>query len=1210
MGSARKFFTAAVTWLLLLSSGEILRSVSDSGERAGGTSPAREWQIATKLNFSSQIRLHPHVLLMITVQWSGESRSLMKELAHFVTDKQELGYLKLMVIYKNSEKMLADVLGASEGITLLYYHHSTSYKYQGQLRTQNILSSIYHIMSLQTDEVPLKSLRTKEDLDNFFQSTDKVVLLLEFCGWSTKLKNRKTDEDDEITTYVGGSPEKGFLDENLTREGGKREINLLEDQKGKKIEEVTYGIQSGLDVPPPLGRFTLANQSDSQGTEYRNASKEMLCTEEEFHQFKSFFSNFTKIAREHFLPPERQRFGLISDRSLLPFLGVDNPQTWLVTLQFSGCPNCSMVLQEGDDLTTILQMDNPLVTELHVDGRSLDSTFSANRPSVILFIDRSSDSSKVRGDCKFALQVLRKYASGNQLSYKVAWGPERPQHSFKKVSLKTQSHIISDQSGHQTTEDSLAHKILKFNDNMAIMIMNDGESISLDTHAETRGNIYDMLAHLLQRKKPGFGAKEKKISLVAKEAGFQLLSDDFEVQITDSPSLAENDPSNNIDGVVMSPEEREEPNINNAVDKDILVGAKVIAALDDEKKPQHTDIETCLQQDQKRIIFSESATTDDESRVEVGPFTSTQISENNGNCNQEDSQPFTCSAEDSAEKGSPSKESSIEKRRIDQTDSSSKKTSYTEAKQTLAHVFPREALVEDEAGELVSVIKPSRLDDWHSQQIPFKGSFFFSDGGYQLLQSLTGGMKVPSLVILDPVLQKHYVFSEETDINYFSLVSFMENFLNGSLTPYQRSALPILSSRGTPRPPFVNLDFHEVDYIPRVTVNTFCELIVGYKPCQMRYDVQFSHILSFTPVWKKDVLVLFSTASCGFCQRLELIVREVHRAFKNLSALLKSNSKKTDSMHIQDETKDTMINGPPSVFLMDCMLNDCGSLMKSMGKKEVYPALMLFPAENKSAITYGGDASVVNIIEFLVSHGRNSHYLVRHKVPMESSITDLGILWTHSWVGSKRPAAFYDSSSVEHEEATSAKHYNELITAAKVDNHPPISSHASTYSCLEGHILITGSVLTATDKLLNAVPFDNSKILILTADENQGFQGLIMNKRISWDVIREIDKDIEPLKQAPLSYGGPVRVHGQPLVSLTRKATKGYKKVSTSTYYGDPVATSLTIEGIKSGAESYSDYWFFLGYCSWYWNQLFNELAEGAWYLSEPSVGDVDWPDR
>lgn len=48
-------------------------------------------------------------------------------------------------------------------------------------------------------------------------------------------------------------------------------------------------------------------------------------------------------------------------------------------------------------------------------------------------------------------------------------------------------------------------------------------------------------------------------------------------------------------------------------------------------------------------------------------------------------------------------------------------------------------------------------------------------------------------------------------------------------------------------------------------------------------------------------------------------------------------------------------------------------------QKEVYPALLLFPAENKTAITFEGYMSVANIIDFLLSHGRNSQYLTRRK---------------------------------------------------------------------------------------------------------------------------------------------------------------------------------------------------------------------------------------
>ncbi|PON63607.1 Thioredoxin-like fold containing protein [Trema orientale] len=148
-----------------------------------------EWQLLTRLNFSSQIRLYPHILLMVTLPWSGESRSLMKEVSSLVTNQQEwFTSLKLMVMYINTEKMLADAIGAMvDEITILYYHNSVSYKYRGRLRAQNILFSIHPYVLVSPGEIPLKSLSTPAELKTFLDSTDRAVLLLEFCGWTPKL---------------------------------------------------------------------------------------------------------------------------------------------------------------------------------------------------------------------------------------------------------------------------------------------------------------------------------------------------------------------------------------------------------------------------------------------------------------------------------------------------------------------------------------------------------------------------------------------------------------------------------------------------------------------------------------------------------------------------------------------------------------------------------------------------------------------------------------------------------------------------------------------------------------------------------------------------------------------------------------------------------------------------------------------------------------
>lgn len=112
----------------------------------------------------------------------------MKGLAHAVsTDEMGLGTLKLMVLYKNVERMLADALGAADGITVIYNHNSLSYRYRGRLRVQNILVSVHYVMSLSPDEQHLKSVTTAEELREFLHSTDKAVLLFEFCGWTPSL---------------------------------------------------------------------------------------------------------------------------------------------------------------------------------------------------------------------------------------------------------------------------------------------------------------------------------------------------------------------------------------------------------------------------------------------------------------------------------------------------------------------------------------------------------------------------------------------------------------------------------------------------------------------------------------------------------------------------------------------------------------------------------------------------------------------------------------------------------------------------------------------------------------------------------------------------------------------------------------------------------------------------------------------------------------
>lgn len=101
-----------------------------------------------------------------------------------------------MFMFRNMEKTLADAIIASappneeEEITILFYLHSVSYKYRGPFRALNILSSLLPYISNSNssfNQPQLPLLNTPDHLNSFLASTDKALLLLEFCGWTPKL---------------------------------------------------------------------------------------------------------------------------------------------------------------------------------------------------------------------------------------------------------------------------------------------------------------------------------------------------------------------------------------------------------------------------------------------------------------------------------------------------------------------------------------------------------------------------------------------------------------------------------------------------------------------------------------------------------------------------------------------------------------------------------------------------------------------------------------------------------------------------------------------------------------------------------------------------------------------------------------------------------------------------------------------------------------
>ncbi|KAL3510145.1 hypothetical protein ACH5RR_029546 [Cinchona calisaya] len=771
--------------LLLLLLYHSIRTVHSaaSGDN-GGRRKAVEWQILTKINYSSEIHRHPNLLLMITVPWCGESRSLGRELANVVTTEQErFGTLKLTLLYRNSERMLANALGASEGITIIYIHHSLSYKYGGRLRVQNILSSVHHVMSLLPEQLPLKLLRTPHELMNFLGSTDKALLLLDFCGWTPRLLAKGVSEETNGT---------------LTQEESQQVEGMQDLKMSCSVENEFYHFPW----------FTEHNlESDGILSEADNITHRdgFSCNSDELQRLKSFLPKFMKVARDFFLPPERLGFGLVAERSLLSELDIEaSAAPWLMKLYAAGCPICSKVVTEGDDLKMVLQTQESVITELTEDAYDVP-TLPANRASILLFIDRSSDSLSIRKESKEALDAFRQLALHHHISNHTS------RESNTEVNSSHETYQVFSTS--RTPRFELFPELQKLNmkDKMSVTIMNDRKQISVEKFiSDLQGSsLHEILENLLKQK------KELKLSSLAKDAGFQLLSEDFEI--------------------------------------------KAAGALPAQPKLQSNQVLEFSQKDDLEGTFDQ-----DKDLKPQSPVTFKQ------EIDEESKLTDAASSQAVHEKDPTGK---------------SKESSAIQFHTTKGVGYAQDRTSEEE-----------RLAGVHDQmqQKEFRGSFFFCDGHFRLLKAFTASSsKVPSVVIIDPIKQKHFILPETAALSYSLISDFLDGFLNGSLPSYQQSETVVHRTREAPVPPFVNLDFHEAESIPRVTAHTFSELVLGNQSDSKHNG---------NP-WDRDVLILLSNSWCGICQRMEMVVREVFRAINGYEKVLKNGSSSKNSLLTKGERR-------------------------------------------------------------------------------------------------------------------------------------------------------------------------------------------------------------------------------------------------------------------------------------------------------------------
>lgn len=1295
----------------------VVNGSADAEEESGsGFEPI--WQLLTRKNFSTQIRQHEFALLMVTYPWSGESRALRNDLVQLMKYMHaQFQRLRLMLIYRNVEKMLGDILVGDKAVNLVFYRDAVPFKYTGKLSAQTVLASVWHAMSIPSGDLPFKQLNTLEDLEFFVQSTDNAVLLFDICGWvpnilaadnkntrfSTTTKTNHTNLNQEEGLERDGSVAKKSTvgsqlepksDNNIESVGMnlKRDKNTKTSPKSPLVKTENHGFVSEQEICETsegssatlwkdglhwvsCGNDTIGTETNTtvvtnwQGSDHSSSHALFYgssCTQEEYNYFKVLYTNLSRIARDNMLPPERQRFGLLSNRTVISALSIDAQQKSLLMLQFPDCPNCSKTFDRGDDLEEFVLTPHPLVTELQGEGYKLVPPLTTETASLILFIDRTSLSERLRQRSKAALQEVRQVAFHYLLSY---LSDKRKITGEDKILPKTYS---SRKDGKKTHSPLSKHVQMQVQSPELLKWLNSEESKVFQVktaeggiqivHRKIDGSLVSsrdqILDYFLKQDNSGSQLSQDKLGRLAKKAGLQLLSGEFpldKVQVSHIPetisSLIEK-ASGQTEGFKESvskesleTEEQHQKlgdimdnfythsrtskhitdNGNEKQDSGIVVDDMILDPEDYDVKHEHSTTQECPARpwnEQCKNALSTNECMDNDSNQGCR----TERVEDSGD--QVKHLKESLSQETVAEDYVSQKLDVYDQKRI------LPESGNGEQNQDSTIAYAEEMALFEKKGEDFD-----KLDDQEDQNYGTRISFFYSEGGDQLRTILSSGASVPSVVLVDPVKQSHYLFPKDIPITYSSLLDFINSVLNGTVKAYKLSEAFPPSPREPPRPPFVNRDFHEIDSIPRVTVGTFSRLVIGLEDCNETIETSCASSHHPGAAWGKDALVLFSNGWCGFCKRSELVVREVHRFFercrnsmyvegeitpnssaRDMSSLSADTNREQSTADVSkgkvtkgDHLKHEPTNEFPSVFQIDCTLNDCSSLLKSSNQeqKELYPALLLFPGGKKDdPIGYEGDISVNDVIEFLASYGSVSNHLY--------SLT--GALWNKMQQsrGSLNACAPWTLSSIPiqieaplHMQRTGPEH---LLPISEQYGSNQFQEESNRRFSLQKEIQrpTVGSVLVASKNLHGVYPFENSIIIIVKADFNEGFQGLIVNKPLPWDDLPKIYMLLEPfLRPTPIYLGGPIIFTDKPFLSLTRIADlEGFLEVLPGIYYGDPKVTEKIIMMIRVGKVQAHDFCIFLGFTNWGWQQLFDEVAEQAWHFDTYREDVVRWPSQ
>ncbi|KAI5071041.1 hypothetical protein GOP47_0013292 [Adiantum capillus-veneris] len=1144
------------------------------------------WIRLTHDNFSSEIDTHPFLLCLATVPWCGESRSLMRELSMSLSLDESLhSLIQLRVVYINLDKGLKKIF--SERVrypTFTFFWHSTPLKYNGKLRLQNILTAIHRAIRLNLWDLPLKKLETAADLESFIGSTEKAVILFDFCNYTNKI--RKSKHHQVVDKAIIMSPGSNNV-------GQEKSDRFVKNSTMNAMPEVLEGLTQLISNVGEDQTESSLKQSDVQ--EHAEASSELISrNSERLHGM--LLGDITEDNDEF------SNDGL----SRNPVGNGNDVHHQVVSCEFE------------NDLTSLSGPSVLLGAKSSEEGRYKKNWFTDSTKSGVFIPVEGCNRTEYSHFAK-VYQSLIKIASAYTLTPELAnfaiignktllstWGfdrfqnqtwflvqwmsdwPNLPRLYYGSEALESylfgQKQLVS-----EVSRESINVPSSLCNDTMLVILFID----KVSPLPEVRRKSWEALAALrafareyVRQESPemqvntsmDFQRESKPASepnLEKSGTGKQIFKDRFispksvsgqnlVLQATNQPIRVSKKPSSKNFNLLLH---------ETAFDGNVVL--RVLLEGNEKLKVDASVLNEDLQELElsKLLLSEDNAVYKIQEEKIVGEIDADSIS------------------------SMPEGLTSVLSSRVGRS-----------------FVGLKAAKSGDRGKE--EGLSPTKHESTFS--------FYFADGEDQWKDMVEPALPYPALVILDCVRGGQFIFpTHNQSIDFTSLKVFFDQFATKKLLKTYLSEVAQTKPRKRVQPPFVNRDFHEVDGVPRLTAQRLLQLLAQGSMVSLTFCTK--HRPQF---WERAALVLFTTPSCGFCKRMELVFREVHKLLiqhlhRSARDVLLEDGYCTYDGDFQNmdtiggnllATNELGIEGKvPRLFQIDCTLNDCSGFFESIDQEELYPSVILYPAQSKNhPIVFGGQSTVQEILKFIAIEGEAGAIifsLLQGGTQKKGSHTK-----THTQTGECHLPQTSQSILIDSRSSSSRHAYQFTADTTESPSSLFELDDDKHQTAIRPIVYPTvGSVLVATEQLSKASKaFESSKILIVKADGQEGFQGLIFNKPLAWNRLTGLDMEMEPLvNRTVLCYGGPVILQGEPFLSLSRlKGTDGFTEVVPGVYVGGPGVTMHVFLSIKEGGLQAADFWFFVGHAVWGWQQLLNEIEQQWWNLTSYEEGTIQLPIR